>query len=91
MDCNQKNVEIEIGHIFSYADTKSNRRENLVPICGNCNEGARADNNSNQIAHQNKNNKLADVKITDHMLGNFPDTFKKFYNNWRSKYDLPEL
>ena len=86
------NVEVVMGHVFPYAVTYCDLRENLIPICSGCNESARADNNSNQITHQNKHNKLADVKITEYMLDKFPRTFEsKVYNKWRNKYDLPEL
>lgn len=92
VDCGKTNVEVVMGHIFPYAVTYCNLRENLIPICSGCNESARADNNSNQITHQNKHNKLADLKITEYMLDKFPRTFEsKVYNKWRNKYDLPEL
>lgn len=91
IDCNEYNKEIVIGHIFPYAVSGCNKRENLVPICIHCNQHASTDNNSNQISHQNKHNKLADVKITKYMRDKFPNTFKNFYDKWRGEYNLPEL
>ena len=90
-DCNECNKEIVIGHIFPYNDTQSNHRENLVPICIHCNQSARADNNSDQISHQNKYNKLAAITIFEYMLDKFPNTFPKFYNKWCGKYNLLSL
>jgi hypothetical protein len=92
IDCGKTNVGVVLGHLFPYADTHCNLRENLIPICSGCNESARADNNSNQITHQNNHNKLADIKIAEYMLEKFPTTFEsKVYNKWRNNYNLPEL
>ena len=79
IDCGETNVPIVIGHIFSYAVSKSNAQTNLVPICAGCNQSAATDGNLNQIKHQYKNHFHRTPTILEYMNTKLGKQFKTAY------------